>query len=128
MTKPVMFMVNGNPVPKQSFRYGSNGRSHQPAEVTAWQMTVKSEANLAMGNRTPMTTPVAVTLDFYLPDRKRRDLDNLAKAVMDACNNVVWKDDNQVHVLKLFKWFGRKETGITVYVLPIEGEPDDRDD
>lgn len=40
---------------------------------------------------------VRVHVDFYPPDRRRRDLDNLLKAVLDAGTKCgVWRDDSQV--------------------------------
>lgn len=121
MSEIVYFTVTGDPTPKQSFRIGKNGNHYKDAGVKAWQMLVKSEASFVMGRQAPLAGPLAVTIDFYLPDRKRRDLDNLSKAVLDACNKVVWKDDNQVEALKLFKWYGRPETGVTVTVQQING-------
>lgn len=37
-----------------------------------------------------------VELQFHCGDWLRRDLDNMAKLVMDALNSVVWADDAQV--------------------------------
>lgn len=125
MTDIVYFNVKGDPTPKQSFRIGRNGNHYQSRDVVGWQMLVKSEASLVMGRLAPMAGPLAVTIDFYLPDRRRRDLDNLSKAVLDACNKVVWQDDTQIEALKLFKWFGRSEPGVTVTVMPINGNERD---
>jgi Holliday junction resolvase RusA-like endonuclease len=36
----------------------------------------------------------------------RNDADNLAKAVMDAGNGVLWLDDGQIAVLHVEKWVG----------------------
>lgn len=36
----------------------------------------------------------------------RNDCDNLAKAVMDAGNGVLWLDDGQIAVLHVEKWIG----------------------
>jgi crossover junction endodeoxyribonuclease RusA len=40
----------------------------------------------------PISDPVAVYLRIYRP-RRVGDLDNLLKAVLDACNGVIWVDD-----------------------------------
>lgn len=37
---------------------------------------------------------------------KNVDVDNLAEAVMDACNNVVYKDDSQIVELNVKKQYG----------------------
>lgn len=45
----------------------------------------------------PITHTVKVDLAVYPPDRRRRDLDNLPKAVFDSLTHVgVWADDSLV--------------------------------
>ena len=39
----------------------------------------------------------SVVVFFY--SNRRADIDNLAKTVLDACNNIVWRDDSQVTTL-----------------------------
>lgn len=41
--------------------------------------------------------PVAITIDLYPPDRRRRDIDNRFKGLLDAITAAgVWEDDSQV--------------------------------
>lgn len=116
------FVVLGTPRPKQSFRMGRN-RGYQPKRITDWQNQVSLEARKAMGQRKPWTSDdLSVTIDFYLPDRRRRDLDNLSKAVLDACNGIVWEDDQQITRLVLCKFFRSGELGVTVYIEQDEDE------
>jgi Holliday junction resolvase RusA-like endonuclease len=52
--------------------------------------------------------------------RKRLDIDNIAKAVLDACNSAVFHDDSQVMILKIAKVYsvgGR--AGIRVHIAQI---------
>lgn len=44
----------------------------------------------------PATFPLIAQVEFYATDRRRRDLDNLAKSVFDAGNGIVWVDDSQI--------------------------------
>jgi crossover junction endodeoxyribonuclease RusA len=44
--------------------------------------------------------PVKVDIAYTQPDRRIRDLDNLAKAVLDSLTHAgAWEDDAQVHDL-----------------------------
>lgn len=113
--KLISFNVVGIPRPKQSFKI-SHGRGYTPKLTSEWVQTVQDEACLAMRGLDPLSEELVVTIDFYLPDRRRRDLDNLSKAVLDACNGIVYQDDQQIVELHLTKSYGSKEYGITFTV------------
>ena len=70
----------------------------------------------------PIKTPCAVTIEFYKPLKvtapKYRDIDNLAKAVLDAGNGILWQDDRQIYKMTLQKYKG--EGKITIEVIENE--------
>lgn len=48
--------------------------------------------------------PVAMRIDAYYPDRRRRDIDNILKAPLDALTHAaVWADDSQIEALSIRK-------------------------
>lgn len=48
--------------------------------------------------------PVNVAIDAYYPDLRRRDIDNLLKAPLDALTAAgMWDDDSQVQALSIRK-------------------------
>lgn len=101
----IAFEVQGQPVAKQSFRYG-NGHGYQPDRVTAWETAVAWAAAQAMTGRAPLTGPLSVRLDFHLPSRRKVDCDNLAKAALDGCTQGgLFADDSQIVDLHIFKHF-----------------------
>jgi Holliday junction resolvase RusA-like endonuclease len=99
------------------------GHGYTPAHVKAWQEAVSIEARAAMQGREPLEGPVAVSIDFYLPDHRVKDLDNLSKAVLDACKHIVFGDDTAVYELHLCKFYNRAEIGATVCIAPLPGTP-----
>ena len=48
---------------------------------------------------------------------KRGDCDNLAKTILDALNGIAYKDDSQVCILEVYKWYSEEPR---VYVSLIE--------
>lgn len=58
-------------------------------------------ARMALGTPWPMDAWYRVELWVRFPDRRRRDVDNVAKAVLDSANGVLWDDDSQVVELSI---------------------------
>lgn len=75
----------------------------------------KRDVQAVVGPQPPrLAGPLAVTLSVWLPDRRRRDLDNLIKPVLDACTAAgVWLDDSQVRALSVAD-VGRRVPGCVV--------------
>lgn len=124
----IEFFVQGEPRPKQSFRVAGRGRGFTPARVKTWQADVGWEAQQAMRAQNlfePITwLELAVVLEFHLGNRRRVDLDNLSKAVLDGLNGIIWKDDQQVIELRLTKQIEPETPGVHVRVgLPMEFIP-----
>jgi crossover junction endodeoxyribonuclease RusA len=46
---------------------------------------------------------LCVEIEAYRPDKRRRDLDNLLKAVLDGCTHAgVWEDDSNIVDLRIY--------------------------
>ena len=55
---------------------------------------------LARAGVGPMTGPLVLEIEYYPPDQRPRDLDNLQKALLDALQHGgLYKDDNQIVTL-----------------------------
>lgn len=69
------------------------------------------------------TDDLTVRLAFYASTRQRRDVDNLTKTVLDACNGIAWRDDAQVVrlVVDLVRGDPRPRTELAVYVHTRRG-------
>jgi Holliday junction resolvase RusA-like endonuclease len=120
MTNSYHFSVLGNPVPKQSFRAVAGGRGYTDPRVKAWQEKVAYEARYVMDGDEPLTGDLQVSLKFYLSDRRRKDLDNLSKGVLDALNGIVFVDDRQIVDLHLQKYYDKDNPGVSVCVTRVK--------
>ncbi|EKT4522778.1 RusA family crossover junction endodeoxyribonuclease [Pseudomonas putida] len=139
--KPVQFRVPGEPQGKGRPRIGKVGqhsRMFTPQKTVAYEGLIAMLAQNAMQGREVITRPVMLEMLMEHPIRpswsKKKqakalageilptvkcDADNCIKAVCDALNGVVWRDDVQVVKLFLTKKFSAVP-GVTVRVVPLE--------
>lgn len=124
MTFQTYFAVYGDPVPKGRPRFTRQGRTYTPKRTHDYETEVAMMAKAAMGSQEPLKTPVmaCIYITYAVPPsytKKRReaclngferpsrhDIDNVCKAVLDACNGIVYLDDKQVCSLHTTKVFG----------------------
>jgi len=126
MIRQIAFTIFGEPVPKGRPRFNKRGFAYTPKNTVNYKEIVVKEAKKAMENTDiiPKETPIGVYMKIYRPipksfTKKQRklieevklfpvtkpDIDNYVKAVLDGCNDIIFKDDSQVI----------KETSIKLY-------------
>jgi len=125
--QPITFSVPGDPVPQPRPRYSARGgfaRAYVPSKhpVHAYREAIALAAKLAGVKITG--EPVSVIIDAVFarpkshmtkggvlakltaPRLPRCDVDNVAKAALDALTGVAWEDDTQVARLVVEKSYG----------------------
>lgn len=132
----IRFTVPGVPVAKGRPRISTRGgfaRAYTPAKTVAYEGLVALAGQDAMNGVAPYCGPLAVEARAVFPipaswTKKRRaaalyhtskpDGDNLAKAIGDGLNGVVWKDDSQVASWRIVKVYG-ETPGLHIEVAPL---------
>ena len=113
------FTVQAEPLPQPRPRFG-RGKVYEPARVQKYKLAVKLAAENAMQGKLPTLQAVSCRLKFwrkFAPTSKRfGDCDNLAKAVLDACNGVLFVDDAQVVSLQVDKRQSTTTAGVEVEI------------
>jgi crossover junction endodeoxyribonuclease RusA len=70
-----------------------------------------------------ITSEIEVVIDAYPPDKRKRDLDNINKALLDALEEAgVFKDDSQIVKLTSIKHAPVKGGKVVVKVLTPESK------
>jgi crossover junction endodeoxyribonuclease RusA len=115
--------VPGRPVPKARPRMGANGHVYTPAETKAAEGAIGWAARSILRGRRPASGPLLVTAVFYVADRRRRDVDNLLKTVMDGLNRIAWDDDSQVVQVSALIVLDRLDPHTEVTVTELPGVP-----
>ena len=122
----VEFTVPGNPVPKArprvTMKAGQKPRAYTPKRTKFWESQVQDAAKAAMQGRNPLEGPLGVELWLYRSDKRRVDADNMEKAILDACNKIVWLDDCQVVNMNRYKRYDRRNPRAIVRVWTVATE------
>ena len=87
---------------------GAAGKAFRAAAIVAWYATREQ----GFGN-----ARLTVAIVAYPPDRRRRDLDNLTKAALDALSHArAYEDDSQIDRLLVDRGEVRKDAGLLVTI------------
>lgn len=88
------------------WRRSKNGMMHISAEGVAFRECAKWNA-IQQNAPKQLTGDLIVDIEAFMPDRRRRDLDNILKALLDALTHAgVWMDDCQIVDLRIHKGKG----------------------
>lgn len=113
------FFVEGKPVPKGRPRFNTRtGRAYTPASTVEWETTVAWHARIAMGSKGRLIGAVTVSLNFYGAN-PLADVDNLAKACLDAMNEIVYADDRQVKYTTIERTTDDPRLGVDITVKEL---------
>lgn len=96
----VTFTVPGQPRPKERARVTRRG-AFTPRRTADYERAVYTRALQAVcklpGGRWswPRDAWYVVTIGLVYGDRKIADVDNVAKAILDGCHDVLWENDKR---------------------------------
>ena len=107
------FSIPGVPVPKGRPRLGG-GHAYTPQRTKAYEAKVKMLALRARqeARLKPFRGDVSVVVDIY--GLTRGDITNVAKAVEDAMNGVIYEDDSQIQRILVERFDGNPHVEVTV--------------
>ena len=113
---------------------GGYARAYTPKKSADYEAAVAA----ACPDVDPLEGPLSMHINLYLPipaswskqktidaacgkilPTSRPDVDNYAKAVLDALNGIAYSDDSQVVDLRVVKQYARKDTGARIVIKPF---------
>lgn len=135
----ITLTIYGEPIAKGRPRFAMRGKypiAYTPAKTRKAEQDIIKQI-LPYRPKEPLTTPIDITIYFYLPipkgkskkfikeallfkilPDKKPDIDNLIKTILDSLNTIFFKDDKQIVVLHAGKWYSdNPRTEITIREL-----------
>lgn len=131
----ISFTLGGPPVGKERARTFFDPRvkrviSKTPAKTVKYEKSIATRALVELGMHNfhcesfqqewPRDGRYALSVLPYFENKRRRDLDNVLKIVMDALKKVLWDDDTQVDEIYTRRSYDRMAPRVEVraWVMP----------
>tara|TARA_Y100000310_G_scaffold17946_1_gene17713 strand:+ start:187 stop:669 length:483 start_codon:yes stop_codon:yes gene_type:complete len=134
---PVAFIVWTTPIAKARPRF-AKGRTYTPRRTKIYEAKVAEIARREMGTRPPFTDAVRLDITACFappvswPEWKRTaacvgtvghtgrpDIDNIAKAVSDALDGIVYDDDGQIIEMRTRKKYAYRSC-VEIKITPLD--------
>ena len=133
----VVLVIPGLPVPKGRPRFTRAGFAYTPEKTRRYEKLVAGLASTKRAGLPPFDCPIKVmvtafmktpqmsikktadALAGYILPAVKPDIDNLAKAALDACNGIIWRDDALICSLLVKKRYAA-EPRLELRVMPEE--------
>ena len=115
------------PVSKARPRFTRSGHVYTPKKTSDYEEYLGWRFKEVIKDAPDGDSLFGIRIVFCIKNRKRIDIDNLAKAVLDAANGIIWEDDRQVRELTakrstdkaLFRYLFIASKMIPVYLLAL---------
>lgn len=128
MSDTIFFIVPGEPVAKQrprTWRNKKTGKSitFTPPKTTRYEEWVKAHAlraaALAKWQRPKEEDRFAISLEVFLGTGRHKDLDNIAKSIMDGLQPEIVADDWQFRRIEIHRVMKCPEPGVAVALTRV---------
>jgi len=101
----------------------NGGRTYIPKKTLNYINNIKFNASLKypLVNNKPFypNQRLRVNLSLFMGTKRRKDIDNYSKCILDALSGLFWFDDEQIDVLHITKQYRKKKEGFKLSVEVI---------
>lgn len=80
----------------------------------------KKEIELHLNNYNKVLGKIQLRLILHFKDKRKRDVDNYAKVLIDCLKNKLFEDDDQIYELYMQKNIGCGYNQISIEIIPFE--------
>lgn len=98
----VQLRISGKAVPKGRPRFTRTGGVYTPKTTIDWEKHVKASWIEQQGS-TSLTGPLSAYIYIMGDHTAKKDVDNMAKSILDGLNKVAYADDSQIVRLMVSK-------------------------
>lgn len=126
MTQTLSFTVPGPVVPKHRPRF-TGGYAYTDSRTRKYEQHVRTSAMAALeawklkNGHWNGARRFILSVSVYMPDKRKRDLDNCLKSISDALNGLLYNDDSQLDEIYAARFLDKEEPRVDVRVATLVG-------
>lgn len=64
----------------------------------------------------PLTGPLDINIKLHFKTRRKHDIDNYGKILLDSLTGIVWEDDVQIQTMRVSKWIDQENPRIEIEI------------
>lgn len=105
------------PIPPSSnhlYPVGRGGKRFLGKQGKQYKEFVKTKMMVEGAKKKCPDPPFSACFHFFMPDKRRRDLDNYRKVLTDSIFEYLEVDDSLIHESRDFKYLDRRNPGVKV--------------
>lgn len=104
MTEDIVLHLPWPPTINSYYKMTQNGQRYLDKKVREFRALVESDLAEQIGNMPPLEDKLFMEVYLFPPDRRKRDVDNYMKGLLDALTEAgLWLDDSQIDQLHIYR-------------------------
>ena len=114
-------ILKGNPISNNSIYKRGKGKSFYMTDKAealkndyAWQAVVQ------VGNKELLSGKLEVKIKLYFEDKRKHDIDNYGKLLLDSISGIVYDDDSQIIKMQVEKFHDRENPRIEIELKELK--------
>lgn len=117
MPNPVKIFIPGNPISVNALYRGRRFLTKEGEQIK-YEYAVECRRQY---KGPPLAGDISVIINVVFKNRRRRDLDNILKALLDSFKGILWSDDSQIMQITVRNCKG-DIPGVNLFAFPHEPE------
>lgn len=113
--KEILITLKTLPVSVNATYRRSRNSFYKSEEANLTQKAIQWEAKSQYRGK-PLSEEIKVSIVFYWPDKRRHDIDNGLKGLLDALTGILWDDDSQIQEMRVRKYVDKANPRVELMI------------
>lgn len=109
--------ISINPLSYYQYLTQNRFRKYITKRGREYKRIIEDILSIFMIDKKVITGDCSVTLEFYHNNKRKNDVDNFAKPILDFMSDIIYVDDKQVIELHIYKKYDKENPRIVIKIV-----------